>query len=97
MIKPVIVSLTLGVFVSCNDIKPGEKKATIISYDYSYSICRGSWIIQSEGEQLRALALPDGFRQANTAVWLRYEADPLRSQDSFKACNFVKVVSIRKR
>ena len=97
MIRALILLLMLGALFACSDIKPGEEKATIVSYDNSYSICGGSWIIQSEGKQLRALTLPDGFRQANTVVWIKYESDLLRSQDSFKACNFINVVSIRKR
>jgi hypothetical protein len=97
MIKALVLSLTLGALVACSDIKPREEKATIVSFDNSYSICGGSWIIQSEGKQLRALTLPDGFRQANTDIWIKYESDPLRSQDPFKTCNFINVVSIRKR
>ncbi len=97
MIRTLVLSLIVGVLVACSDVKPGEEKATIMSYDHSRSICGGSWIIQSEGKQLRALTVPDGFRQANTSVWIKYESDPLQSQDLLKACNFINVLSIRKR
>lgn len=97
MFRSLVVSVVMGLLVGCSDIKPGEEKATIVSFDSSYSICGGSWIVQGEKKQMRVLELPDGYRQANTGVLIKYEPDPLRSGDSFAACNFVNLTSIRRR
>lgn len=87
----------MGALVACNDVQPSEEKATIIAYDVSRTSCGGSWIIQRKEKQLRTLELPTEYRQANTAVLIRYEPDLRQSATTFINCDFIRLTSIRKQ
>ncbi len=95
--KVITAIICIALLAGCDDVQPGEEKATIVAYDSKYHICGGAWVIQGKQKELRTLELPAEYRQKNMPVWIRYVPDTLRSAPSFANCNFVKLTSIRRR
>ena len=97
------VTLLLGLWllISCSNVEP-EVKATVLSFDASRASCGGSWQIQIQGEQevrrvLGYEALPGKFQPRNTDIWLKYGPNSEQVALGYTQCNFIKIVSIRKR
>jgi hypothetical protein len=84
----------MAILWACDDVRPQEEKATIVTYDASKTICGVNWVIQGKGKQLRSPELPKDYQQANLDVWIKYI--PNATQPSSQ-CTFIKLISIRRR
>lgn len=92
-----IAVLGIGLLSGCDEVQPGEEKATIVTYDPSYHICGGVWVIQGKQKELRTLELPAAYRQKDTPVWIRYAPDTARRAVNTPGCGFIRLISIRSR
>ncbi len=91
--KPVLSFLLLtAVFTACHkDITPGEVRATVVAFDYTYTICGGSWLLQVGSEQ-RRVRIPLSYTWPAKNILIRYVATP---EPNALSCQFIQVLSAR--
>lgn len=73
-IVPLIISLALIGQVSCSEVKPSEKAATIRNVDYTMCGGCGGWFVQVDSASYRA-DIPAPYNRENTPVWIRFRKD----------------------
>lgn len=85
----------------CDHVEP-KVKATVLLFDATRARCGGSWQIQMQGEQkVRRVygydSIPAEFRVSNINIWVKFKPDAQQAALGFAECDFIKIVSIRKR